>query len=221
MIKPKFHQFNCREQNRVDLRQARAVLKYKPDIIIFEQPEKDGNPESIFNKYDCKNKPFRKVSIIKKNLKEVSREFRYALSMVKTFENIERLWHDGHDILLYNVDGPQELRADFFEVWYNMYPCATKNWLWWVYIYLRERIMANHIHLILKKYKIKNNPKILIFIQSFHWKHVKFLLSNPSKKEIWNYYFGKFSEITPPTIAKRIRKNNELFYKYWEKYSDF
>ena len=90
-----------------------------------------------------------------------------------------------------------------------MYPCATKNWLWWVQIYLRERIMANHISFIVKKYKIKNNQKVLIFLQSFHWGHVKFLLDNPSKKEIWNYYFGKFSEVTyqrfPRKLAKIIR----------------
>lgn len=221
MIKPKFHQFDCREQNRADFRQARAVLKYKPDIIIFELHEKHGSPETIFNKHDCKNKPVGEIAIIRKSLKKVSREFRYALSDVKMWENIERLWREGHNILLYNVDGPRELRAEFFEVWNHMYPCATKNWLWWVRIYLRERIMANHIYSIIKKYKIKNNPKILIFLQSFHWKHVKFLLGNPLKEEIWKYYFSKFSEITPLTISERIRRNNKLFYRHWKKYSDF
>lgn len=216
MIKPKFHQFDCREQNRVDFRQARAVLKYKPDIIIFELPEKHGSPETIFNKYDCKNKPLKKSKIIKKDLIKASHKFQYALSDIKTWENIERLWRKNHNILLYNVDGPQELRAEFFETWNHMYPCATKNWLWWVQIYLRERFMANHIHSVIKKYKIKNNPKILIFLQNFHWKHVKFLLNNPSKEEIWRYYFGKFSEIMPLTISNRIRKNNKLFYRYWK-----
>lgn len=81
--------------------------------------------------------------------------------------------------------------------------------------------MANHAQSIVKKYKIKNNPKILIFLQRFHWEHVKFLLDNPSKKKIWKYYFGKFSEITHLTISKKIRKNNKLFYRYWKKYSNF
>jgi len=220
-MEPKLHQFDCREQNRTDLRQARAVLKYKPDIIIFELAGKSGNPETIFNKYDCKNKPFGEIAIIQKSLKKVSRKFGYALSNIKTCENIKQLWRNDHNVLLYNVDGPRDLRTEFFEAWEHMYPCAAKNWLWWVRIYIRERIMANHIQLILKKYKIKNDPKILIFLQNFHWRHVKFLLTNPSKEKIWKYYFSKFSEITPRAISERIKRNNKLFYKYWGKISDF
>lgn len=83
----------------------------------------------IFNKYDCENKPLKEVAIIKKGLKKASREFRYALSDVKVWENIERLWRKSHNVSLYNVDGPRELRAEFFEIWNHTYPCATKNWL--------------------------------------------------------------------------------------------
>lgn len=221
MTKPKFHQFNCREQDRPDFRQARAVLKHKPDIIFFELPEKDESPETIFNKYDCKNKPLKEVNIIKKRLENASKEFKYALSDIKTWENIEKVWQEEHNILLYNVDGPKELRLEFFEAWNNTYPCITKNWLWWVKIYLRERIMANHISSIIKKYKMKKNPIALIFLQNFHWRHVKFLLENPSKEEIWKYYFGNFSEVTSLIISKKIKENNKLFYNYWKKYSDF
>ncbi len=90
-MKPKFHQFDCREQNRTDLRQARAVLKYKPDIIIFELAGKRGSPETIFNKYDCENKPFGEIAIIQKSLKKASRKFGYALSNIKTWGNIKQL----------------------------------------------------------------------------------------------------------------------------------
>ena len=75
MMKPIFLQFSCREQNKPDFRQARAVTKHEPDIILFETPEKDGSPELIFNKYTCKNKPLRKVKIIQGELRRVSKRF--------------------------------------------------------------------------------------------------------------------------------------------------
>lgn len=219
-MKPTFYQFNCREQNRPDYRQARAVLKYRPDIIIFEAPEKNGSPDVIFNRYVCDKKPKEEIKKIQNDLKRVSKEFGYVLSDVRTWQNIDSLWKMGHNTLLYNVDAPSELRSKWFEVWEHMYPCAAKNWLWWVRIYLRERIMANHIKNILRNYKEKSNPTILIFLQSFHWIHVKFLLTNPSKNEIWDYYFGDFREITRKNIAIKIKKMNSIFYKYWKKYSD-
>lgn len=81
--------------------------------------------------------------------------------------------------------------------------------------------MANNVQWILRNYKGKENPTVLIFLQSFHWDHVKFLLKNPSKKAIWNYYFGKFSEINKSDIAIKIEGLNKVFYKYWKKFSDF
>ena len=33
--RPKFIQCSCIEGNRIDLRRARAVIKHRPDIIIF------------------------------------------------------------------------------------------------------------------------------------------------------------------------------------------
>ena len=122
--------------------------------------------------------------------------------------------------LLFNVDAPKELRSEWFDVWNNMYPCALKNWLWWVPIFIRERIMAKNICHILENYKEKENPKILIFLQSFHWRHVKFLLSEPSKDKIWEYYFGKFDRISKEHISEKIKKLNKTYYKYWKKYAE-
>lgn len=228
-MKPKFIQINCREEintrnwKQPDYRQAEAVLKYRPDIIIFENVEKNGSPETIFNEYSTENKPVKEVLAIQKNLRMNARKpgLGDALSDVKTWENIMRLWREGHEVLVYNVDAPKELRKEFFEVWRHMYPCALKNWLWWVRIYLREVIMARHIRNILKKYKAKENPIILICLQSFHWEHVKFLLDNPSKGDIWKYYFSKFKEVSRKNIAGKIKKENKIFYMYWKKLSGF
>ncbi len=81
--------------------------------------------------------------------------------------------------------------------------------------------MAKNIQWILDNYKEKKEPKVLVFLQSFHWDHVKFLLNNPSKNKIWNYYFGNFSEIDKQSIGNKIKNINKVFYKYWSKISDF
>lgn len=227
-MKPKFIQVNCREEintrnwKQPDYRQAEAVLKYRPDIIIFEQAEKNGSPETVFNKYSPENKPIEKVLAIQKGLRMAAEEpgFGDALSTVKTWENIMQLWREGHNVLIYNVDAPRDLRREFFEVWCHMYPCALKNWLWWVRIYLREVIMAKHVRDISKKYTAKTDPTILICIQSFHWRHVRFLLSGPSKDKIWQYYFSGFKEVSRKNISGKIKKENKIFYMYWKKLSD-
>jgi len=222
-MKPKIVQFDIREENRKDYRQARAVLKYRPDIIIFENPEHNLSPESKFNKYSPQNKPMKEFLAIQKYFKIAAKEgFGYALSDIKTWKNIMQLWREGHNVLIYDVDGPAELRQEFFHVWRHMYPCALKNWLWVACrFYIREVIMAKHVCNILKKYKAKTNPTILICLQKIHWVHVKFLLSNPSKEKIWKYYFGRFKEISRKNITSKIKKENKVFYKYWKKYSGF
>lgn len=221
MAKHIFHQFDCKEENRPDYRQARAVLKYRPDIIIFETPEKNGTPDSPFNKYGPGKKPQKKIEERLNSLEREAKRFGYAKSDIRTLQNINQLWRTGHEVLLFNVDAPLELRGEWFDAWEGMYPCASKNWLWWVRIYLRERIMANHLKSILKKYKKGKPLTILIFLQVFHWRHVEFLLSDPSKSQIWNYYFGKFQKVERSAIGSRIKKVNKIFYKYWKKFSDF
>lgn len=60
-------QVNCKEEINTknwsgpDHRRAEYVLKYKPDIIIFESANNYRSPNTIFNKYDCKNKPIKLV----------------------------------------------------------------------------------------------------------------------------------------------------------------
>ncbi len=221
-IKPIFHQFNCRETQRADYRQARAVLRYKPDIIIFELPEKNGKSESPYNRLPCDKKPKKEIKLQIKNLVNEYKKSKdgVALSDAKTWENISRLWSTGVNTELFFVDAPKEFRQELHEIWSGCYPCAMNNWLWWVQIYLRERIMANHIQNILSTYKKKDAPVILVFLQSFHWTHVKYLLSNPSKEDIYRYYFGKFWKINKKNIKGKIKDINKMFYKYWIKYSD-
>ena len=221
MNKIKFHGFFVNEYNRPDYRLAQAILKYRPGILFLETGSGDGNPDTIFNRYSANKKPLREVRAIQSAMRKAARRFGYAKSDILMWSNIVKLWKEGHDVLVFNADGPAELRREFFEVWKNMYPSATKNWLWWVHIYLRERYMARNIMWALERYPSKKPRVALVQFGGFHWRHVKFLLGKPARKDIWKYYFGKFSEVAPGTIAGKIKKQNRVFYKYWLEVSKF
>lgn len=221
-MKPRYIQFNCKETDELDLRQANAVLEYEPDIIILEYPNNNKTPDLPFNKYDALKKP---KDMVERRLQKFPDKVLKIHPWVKAdtimWKNVAGLWAKNHQIFMYAVDAPNELTREWLDVWRHTYPCVKKNWIWWVQIYLRERIMANNVQWILSNYKEKENPVTLIFLQSFHWNHVKFLLKDPNKKEIWHYYFGKFSEINRSDIAIKIESLNKVFYKYWKKFSDF
>ena len=201
--KPRFVQENCVEGNKIDPRQARVVSRYQPDIILFEYPAKRGNPSRIFNRYGPTRKPLKEVERIKRGLKLAAREFPYALSDIPIWENILKLWRAGHNVLLFNIDGADELRRDYFKLARGLtYDEQRKNLIFWVHCYLREIAMANHVRRILRNYKEKSHPIVAVFLQSIHWQHVKFLLKNPSRKKIWNYYFGRFPKNKSPKYRR-------------------
>lgn len=217
----KFHEFFTREHNRADYSFARAILKYKPDFVFLEMGSPEGNPDTIFNRYNPEQKPLDKVSAIQNEMRKVSKTFGYAKSNILMWDNIMKLWREGHNVRVFNTDAPDDLRKEFFEVWKNMWPAEKKNWLWWVRIHLRERYMERNIRWALNQYHLSKRPVALVQFGGFHWRHVKFLLTNPSKKEIWNYYFSKFPELTSENIAQKIKKENKLFYRYWRLISGF
>jgi len=213
-------QVNCVEGKKADLRQAAAVKKYKPDIIFFEMPSVGGNPSSPFNRYSIKKKPFAEIEKIKKGLRKEAKKTPYALSDVFVWENIESLWRMGHDILLFNIDAPEELRREGMLRRKSIsLSRAKQTWEFWVYIYVRETIMAHFMERVLKKRFGKKNIVAAVFLQSFHWQHVKFLLTHPSKGKIWRYYFGRFPKLTPATITKELKNRTPTLFQFWEKYS--
>lgn len=199
-MKPKFIQINCTEGKKVDLRQSKAVLEYRPDLIFLEYSTNSLKPIT---------KP-RHIS------KEVVEKYPWTESDNYMWDNIAESWEAKHKILVYAVDGPQDLVGKA-----NIYPCneknprKTTNLFWWVRIYLRDIFMAKNIETILKRIKTKNEPLVLVFLQSFHWNDAKFLLSRPSKKKIWDFYFGRFEKLTTQDLKKSIQKENKILYKYW------
>lgn len=222
--KPKFKQINCNESRGagLDLRQAEAILTYRPDIVLLEYPCNSEPPDMPFNAFAPMDKP--EAMVAKRTAEfpaEVLKRDPWVVADTAMWRNVAQLWSEGHQVLAYPTDGPSELTSEWREVWDHMYPQATKNWVWWVRIYLRERLMANHVRYVLNKHSDMAKPMVMVYLESFHWKHVKFLLSEPSQQEIWEYYFGRFPEVDQSSIANRIKALNPMFYKYWQEYSDF
>jgi hypothetical protein len=215
-IKPKFIQANCTEGNKTDLRQAKVILKYKPDIVLFELPAGEFGPNTVFNKYDTNKKPLKKVIEIIRNLEVESKKYPYAKSDIAVWQNIKELWAKNHNIFIYNIDSPRELRREYFKMELP-YPQARKDWLFWVHLYIREVCMTKNIQNVIKNYKEKENPTIAVFLQSIHWDHVKFLLKKPSEAKIFKYYFGRFPKLKPQTIDREIKMRNKFLYTYWIK----
>ena len=220
---PIFKQINCTESDKLDLRQAEAVLRYKPDIILLEYPCNSEPPDTPLNHYEALKKPKELVAERTKAFSdEVLRKHPWAAADTQMWQNVAQLWSEGHQVLAYPTDAPSELTSEWWEVWNHMYPAATKNWVWWVPIYLRERLMANHIRYIMDRHADLPKPMVLVFLQRFHWIHVQFLLNDPDENEIWEYYFGRFNnEVDKASIARRIQALNPVFYKYWQQFSDF
>lgn len=212
-------QFNCIEGNKIDLRQANAVLKYKPDIIIQEAPSNSKTSDSVFNKYSPANKPLHELKKINTSLKHTAKKYPWHLSCIYVNENIQKLWESGHDVKIYNIDAPSELLQQTLINKWNQIDGPHRrgtHLIWWAYIYLRELIMAKYISKILTKNKNKKGLVVLILMQKFHWRNVQFQLSN-KKNNIWKYYFGKFKDLSPKDVEKMVKKENSVLYKYWKR----
>lgn len=192
-INPKFIQRDCVEGDKADLRQAEAVLKHRPDIIIFEMPQGSSRgPGTIFNLYSCANKPIEKVDEIIKGLKVSARKYPYALSDIAVWENIKTLWKEGVNTQIYNVDAPDRMRREFSLFTKQGYPAVRKEWFFWGYLYLRDTYMARNIKKALDGYSKKKNPTVLIFLQSIHWKHSSFCSQTLLKKKSGNFILESF-----------------------------
>lgn len=219
----KLLQFSCKGVAGVDPRQGEAVLRHRPDVIIFEAPTNLRPPDTVFNQYPTNKKPLDKVRDHIKNLEQVGKTYPWVRSDIQVYKNIVGLWNEGHDIKIYNVDAPSDiLRVPDDQPSPNSPhpPRRGQALFFWVRIYLREKIMAQHMSSILKKYE-NQNITILIFLQKFHWLNVQFQLSKPSKREIWKYYFGRFNNLNPEKLETKIKEYNSTLFKYWERFSDF
>jgi len=221
-MKPKYIQVNCREVKKIDLRQAKAVLKHKPDIILLEYPNNNKTSDMIFNSFPTDKKPQTELNKIKKLLKKFSKNNPWGLSDISMWENVEKLWQNGHNVLIYRIDSPTELTNQYLTLkMYKNYPAIKSYWLFWAYLLIRDYTMTKNVKWVIKRYKNKKNPTVLVFLQSIHWDHVKFLLTNPTKKQIWDYYFKNFKEINTKNIGFKIKEKNKIMHKYWKKINLF
>ncbi|MDP3988794.1 MAG: hypothetical protein Q8P93_00990 [bacterium] len=190
----KFIQIGCKERNGIDPAQAKAVLKHKPDIILFEFPQDNKTPETIFNKYPPEKKPKKELSKVIKILRTATKSMPWAESDIQVFENINKLWDEGKQVYLYFIDAPIKItsaRLDENNKRHSPFPKIQKYLWWWNKMYAREGYMTKHLKWILKKHKEKD-LKVLVFLEKFHWNNVQFRLKAKSKEEIQKYYFSAF-----------------------------
>lgn len=219
--KIRFIQIGCKEVAAPpDYRQARAVLKYRPDIILLEYPQDKRTPDLIFNRYSPTQKPLEELKQITEKIRTIAKTTHpWAISDIAMYGNVAKLWKAGQQIFLYAVDGPHDLTRIGLDnvLWHKHIPLpkAKKHILWWAKMYLREHAMVRHIQWVLKEHDGKDLT-ILVFIEKFHWTHVLFLLKNPSRKEIWDYYFGFWKDLTPNMLGKILKKENPALYKFWK-----
>ena len=213
-MKKRFIQVDCIEGKSIDKRQANAVLKYTPDVILLEYPA-DKIIDYPFNKYPASKKPLKLVYQIQSNLKKNAKKTPWILSDIQVWENIIFQWNRGFNVRVYKIDGPSSLVGlKLFPKNFNGIPHHLK---WWVRTYLREKLMKKNIEKVFKKNS--EAKTFLVFLQNFHWQNVRFLLKNPTKEKIWKRYFGKF-KIAPDGIEDEIY-NNKVLLKFWRRYSGF
>lgn len=100
-MEPKYIQFDCKETDELDLRQANAVLRYEPDIIILEYPNNNKTPNLVFNKYDALKKP---KDLVRKRLKKFPDEILKTHPWVKAdtimWKNVVDLWAKDHQVFI-------------------------------------------------------------------------------------------------------------------------
>src|SRR3989344_8011697 len=158
--KQKFIQIDCIEGKYIDKRQADAVLRYHPNIILLEYPT-DKTVDYLFNKYPTSKKPLNLVRKIQNNLKNYAKSDPWVMSDIQMWENIISELTRGNNVKVYKIDGPTNLVSlTITPKNFNGIPHHLK---WWVRIYLREKFMKKNIEWVLKK-----NPKskiILVFLQ--------------------------------------------------------
>jgi len=88
-------------------------------------------------------------------LRRTGKSAPWVLSDIKTYDNVRKLWKEGCNVQLFNIDGPQELLRIGLERDPTQHPRPYRrgtHLMWWVRIYLRERIMADNLEKILPCY---------------------------------------------------------------------
>ncbi len=212
----KFIQVNCVEGRGVDLRQANAVTKYRPKIILLEYPARDGHPGFSFNRFPADEKPLREARSIQRGLRRTARKYPWVLSDVALWENIVAEWRRGNNLFVYKVDGPRDLVARGARG--TAFRGVPRHIAWWVRIYLRERYMLKNIRLVFKRHP--GSGRALVFLQSFHWNNVLFLLGSRSRDAAWRRYFGRFKGLTAAELERRVR-GDAVLWRHWKKVSQF
>ncbi|MBT4804712.1 hypothetical protein HON71_00920 [Candidatus Woesearchaeota archaeon] len=193
-------------EHKFTIKKAEAILNHKPEIILFEMPE-GSIPD--FNKYEALEKPKQLILEWEASLKKSSKMYPWLKSEILVVKAINQLWNSGHQVLIYEIDGPQELTS--LAIREEITKKGIMNQVW---NFLRELYMVEKI-----KKHIQDDKKILVFLHDFHWNNVQFLLTNPSSKRIFNYSFRRSGYDNPQQVRDLIE--NKMLLTFWDNKNPF
>jgi len=184
-------------------RKAEAILRIKPQAVLFEFPRETGFSLGEFNTFPPQNKPGEWVDSLKKSYRKDSEKYPWLETEHLVIEAIERLWEEGRQVYLFEIDAPLELTSQIES------DALLREELNVAWNFLRELYMFETIKEIEKQ--IGEDGEALVICSDFHWNNIMFLMADPSRDEIWRHYFGS---ATMEEVQNRVR-SNKVLAKHW------
>jgi hypothetical protein len=201
-----FHVAEPKHTAEQNLRMGRAIAEVRPDAILFEYPTINGRTLSEFNAHAPRAKPEARVRNWIEFYKKVALRYPWFGTWYVMFEPIRNQWRQGRQVLLFEIDAPQELTA--------IGPTrGTQNAAW---TYLRERYMAAHIREVAARLK---GGRLLVSCHDFHWKRVLFLLEDHDQEATLQFFFGQTFIGTVSGLENLIRNGHPMIHRHWLKIS--
>ncbi len=204
-------------KEEISNKKAEEISRIKPDAVLFEYPVPERYSLSEFNNFSPKEKPKQRIEAWKRSYANYSEKYPWLKSEYKIIEAIEQLWNEGKQAFLFEIDGPIELTS------IGKTKDSLKGLQIVVWNYIREKYMVENIRNIEKflDKKIGKESIALVFCHDTHWKNIQFLLENPSKNEVQEYYFSQRGIISIKEIESELKDKNGLLYKFWKLKTDF
>ena len=188
-------------------RKAEAILSIKPDAILFEFPTEKSYSLSDFNRFEPSKKPKDLIDGVKRAYERASKWYPWLKTEHVVVEAVEKLWNEGVQVYLYEIDAPLEL-ARALGPDFQGGLCNT------VWNYLREVYMFRSIRRIEEEMELDDNA--LVICSDGHWAN-EFLMTHPSTGQIWEYYFGSCSR----EEVEAVLVQNKTLLKHWATMSHF
>ena len=193
----------------VAFEKAAIILRTRPNAVLFEFPTAPGPSLSHFNRFPPHKKPKDLMEEFKRSNVKDSARYPWLETENVVLEAIEKLWDEGKQVHLYEIDGPIELTSEAEK---HIPKGGLVNI---AFHYLRELYMHENIRRI--EHKLGRDAVAVVLCHNYHWQNLTFLMTEPTTKEIWKHYFGKETkEAVEASLSEK-----EILTKHWRLKSHF